>query len=74
MSSTKAKLVVVFAFLGFFAGSLTYSAINWLIVNNIIQIPVLQALLSSPWMISGLAGSILSVVCITAFAMLARRE
>jgi len=74
MSSTKAKLLISFAFLGFFAGSLTYASINWLIVNNVIQIPALKELLSSPWMISGLAGSLLSVVSITAFAMLTRRE
>jgi hypothetical protein len=74
MSSTKTKLIITFVFLGFFAGSLTYSAINWLIVNNVIQIPVLREFLSSPWMISGLAGSVLSVICITVFSMLARRE
>jgi len=74
LSFTKAKLLISFAFLGFFGGSLTYSAINWLVVNNVIQIPALKELLSSPWMISGLAGSLLSVISITAFAMLVRRE
>ncbi len=74
MSSTKAKLLIVFAFLGFFAGSLTYFAINWLIVNNFIQIPVLREFLVSPLMIAGLAGSLLSVAVITAFAMFAQRE
>jgi|GEM_PF-3554083 len=74
MAYERTKLLVSFAFLGFLIGTASYFFFNWLIINIGIQIPPLAEIIFSPWFISGFTGSLLSILIVTVFSHLARRE
>ena len=74
MAFERTKLLVSFAFLGFLVGSGSYYFFNWLIVNSGIQVPPLAEILFSPWFVSGLTGSLLSVSVVVVFSHLASRR
>jgi len=64
MALSKNTLLLSFAFMGFLIGSVGYFAINWIITNSgpwilYIPFPVL-----GPMFMSGIAGSILSVIAV----------
>ncbi len=62
MSFGRNKLLITFAFLGFLLGSVVYFAFDWIALNySLGPFPIL-AIISSPWFLSGIAGSLLSVV------------
>ena len=69
MAFGRTKLLLSFALLGFLVGSATYLVFNWIITNSAIGIiyiyptPILEVI-SAPWFMSGIAGSILSVIII----------
>jgi len=63
MTLGRTTLLIGFAFLGFLLGSVAYMAFDWIFVNAAIGIqpvPILT-ILSAPWFISGIAGSLLSI-------------
>jgi len=64
MSFGRTKLLVSFAFLGFFIGTAAFYAFDWLLNNTAMgtyQTPILE-MVTRPWFLSGIGGSILSVV------------
>ena len=69
MAFGRTKLLLSFALLGFLVGSATYLVFNWIITNSAIGIiyiyptPILEVI-SAPWFMSGIAGSLLSVIII----------
>ncbi len=69
MAFGRTKLLLSFALLGFLVGSATYLVFNWIITNSAIGIvyvyptPILEVI-SAPWFLSGIAGSLLSVIVI----------
>ena len=76
MSFDKTKLLLSFAILGFLIGSTTYYAFNWLIISNaigILPIPILD-IIYAPWFLSGIAGSLLSVIIIYLAARFSNKE
>jgi len=76
MSFDKTKLLLSFALLGFLIGSTTYYAFNWLIVSNtigILPVPIVDILLA-PWFLSGIAGSLLSIIIIYLAARFSSKE
>jgi len=64
LAMSKNKLILSFAFLGFMIGTTAYFAFDWLGTINM----KLPQILSAPWFISGIAGSIISLVVISVFA------
>ena len=61
MSFGKTKLFVSFALLGFLIGSAAYYVFDWVLANLSIvlwPIPILE-IITAPWFISGIAGSLL---------------
>ena len=64
LAMSKNKLILSFAFLGFMIGATAYFAFDWLDMINM----TLPQILFAPWFISGIAGSIISLVVISVFA------
>jgi len=64
LALSKNKLIFSFAFLGFMIGAVAYFVFDWLTTINI----SISQVLFAPWFISGLAGSIISLVVISVFA------
>ena len=70
MASGKSKLLFSFAILGFFVGSAAYFGFEWLTTNNMMiisSVPITQVLFA-PWLISGVAGAVLSLIAISVFS------
>ena len=67
MSFDRTKLLLSFALFGFLIGATVYVVFDWLIINSAIgiqlQVPILVVLIT-PWFLSGVAGSLLSVIII----------
>lgn len=68
----RVKVLSIFALLGFVVGSVGYFAIDWIATHHIFVVSVstvpLWEVLVAPWFLSGLAGSALSVIFVTAAA------
>jgi len=70
MSFGRTKLLLSFALFGFLIGAATYFVFDWLIIHSALgiqPIPILEVV-SAPWFLSGIAGSLLSVIAIYASA------
>ena len=70
MSFGRTKLFLSFAIFGFLIGTATYFVFDWIFANAAIGIqpvPILEVI-SAPWFISGIAGSLLSMAIIYVFA------
>jgi len=74
MAFDRTKLLITFAFLGFLVGSGSYHFINWFVTNSGFTLPPIADIVFSPWFVSGFTGSLLSIVVITVFSHLARRN
>lgn len=74
MAFDKTKLLVSFAFLGFIIGSGSYYFINWFLANSGLHLPPIADIIFSPGFVSGFTGSLISILIITVFSHLARRN
>ena len=66
MSFDRTKLLLSFALFGFLIGATVYVVFDWLIINSAIGInavPIVEVILT-PWFLSGIAGSLLSMIII----------
>ena len=64
MAFSRTKLLLSFALFGFLVGSAIYFVFDWLIINSTIRpVPILE-IISTPWFLSGIAGSFLSVITV----------
>lgn len=64
------KLILSIGAFGFILGSAAYLVFNWIITSNMVvvtSVPI-ASVLFAPWFISGIAGSILSIVMVYMFA------
>ncbi len=68
MSFDRTKLVLSFALIGFLVGSSGYFLLNWILVNSTPGILYVPVPIFAPWFLSGIAGSLLSVIAIYIFA------
>ena len=69
MAFGRSKLMFSIGAFGFLLGTAAYFIFNWLAMNNIIivtSVPIANVILS-PWFISGIAGSIVSIVIVYIF-------
>jgi len=73
MAFERTKLLVSFAFLGFFVGAGSYFFFNWFIVNSGIKFPPIAEIIFSPWFVSGFTGSLLSILIVSVYSHLTRR-
>ena len=64
MSFSKNTLLLSFAFIGFLVGSVAYFAVEWLIINWGAWILYIPFPSFGPGFMSGIAGSILSVIAV----------
>lgn len=74
MAFERTKLLATFAFLGFLIGSCSYYFINWLVINSGIHLPPVAEIIFSPLFVSGFTGALLSILVITVFSRVARRN
>ncbi len=74
MAFERTRLLVSFAFLGFLVGAASYFFFNWFIINSGFHFPPLAEIVFSPWFVSGFTGSLLSVLVVTVFSHMTRRE
>jgi hypothetical protein len=74
LSFGKGKLLLSFALLGFLIGSSGYMGLSWLMANSYIQLPPFNELLLSNWFISGIIGSMLSILLVVTYAHFARQD
>ncbi len=74
MAFDRTKFLISFAFLGFLIGSGSYYLINWLVINSGINLPPIADIVFSPWFVSGFTGALLSILIITVFSHLARKD
>jgi hypothetical protein len=70
MDFEKVKLLASFALFGFIIGAAAFYLFDWFAFTGIVQPPslVFADLAASPWFVSGVVGSILSVMIVYAFA------
>jgi len=70
MGFEKVKLLASFALFGFIIGAAAFYIFDWFTFTGIVQPAplVLVELAASPWFVSGVVGSILSVMLVYAFA------
>lgn len=69
MAFGKPKLMLSIGFFGFLLGTAAYFAFNWFATNNMIivtSVPIADVIFA-PWFISGIAGSILSIIIVSLF-------
>ena len=65
-----------FAVFGFLLGTITYFVFNWFATNGIVyvaSVPISEIILS-PWFISGIVGSLISIAVIYLYAHFAGQE
>ena len=65
MALGKTALLFSFSIIGFLVGTSTYFIFNWIVTNGWIGILYIPIPISTPWVISGLAGSLLSVIAVS---------
>jgi hypothetical protein len=69
MASGKMKLLLAFAVLGFLIGSAAYLIFDWLaLATDGMKLAPILAMVSTPWFLSGIAGSLLLIVAVYASA------
>lgn len=64
MSFDRTKLLLSFAFIGFLVGSAGYFLFNWILINSAAGILYLPFPVFAPWFMSGIAGSLLTVIAV----------
>jgi len=64
MSFGRTKLLLSFAFIGFLVGSAAYLVFDWILMNTTISAIPILGIVSAPWFLSGIAGSLLSVIAV----------
>jgi len=62
MAFNKSTLLLSFALMGFLVGTIGYYALNWLITYSGVWILYIPLPIFSPAFMSGIAGSLLSIV------------
>lgn len=70
MAFGRSKLMFSIGAFGFLLGTAAYFVFNWFATNNMIivtSIPIADVIFA-PWFISGIAGSILSIIIVFLFA------
>lgn len=64
MSFDRTKLLLSFAFIGFLVGSAVYVLFDWIIMHSAMGILYLPVPVFAPWFMSGIAGSLLSMMAV----------
>lgn len=64
MSFSRTKILLSFAFIGFLGGVSLYFLLSWLIIGSALQAMSILDVVSAPWFLSGIAGSLLSIVLV----------
>jgi hypothetical protein len=67
MAFSRTKVLSSFALFGFLIGTAAYLIFDWIVTSNLIQVAP-QAVLASPWFVSGIAGAILSTLLVVVIA------
>ena len=64
MAFDRTKLLLSFALVGFLVGSAAYFVFDWIIINSALGIFYMPVPIFAPWFLSGIAGSLLSVIAV----------
>ena len=74
MNIGKTLLILLFALLGFVIGNLIYLIYWWFDIGNFLAAMSISEIILSPWFLSGMAGSVLSISCIFALTRLSSKK